>query len=496
MIKKIVILPMMLACAMASPPAFDRVFSDHMVVQRERPIPLQGTGTPGSIVELALSTSKGNATVGAAGRWEASLPALPAGGPFELTVSSPEGSTTLRDVLVGDLWLCAGQSNMDFALKDTIGADLDVPAAKGDRIRFFKVPQKASLTPLDEPALDAKSTAWKRADPDSVGNCSAVAYHFAREVEARTGIPVGLVVASWGGTPIGAWTPLEALKDFDFARPWIESRDKAAERLRAEPGLFVNGPEIHLQGKPGTLFDGMIHPLGAMPLHGILWYQGQQNAGAGGDTYTPVMRRLAGSWREHFQSPEAAFLFVQLPNYADRNEGAWPKTREAQMLALDIPNSGMATTIDLGESFDIHPKEKTEVGRRLARIALAKVHNLAGVPFSGPLFESATAEGAGMRVQFHHASKGLLSRDGGELREFEIAGLDRRFVPAKAVIQKSSVYVWSPDVAEPIAVRHAWRNNPAVNLINTAGLPAAPFRSDGWPQSDVFPWKVPAAFCQ
>ena len=480
-------------CHLHATPSPSLIFSENMVLQRDRALPVWGTADSGKTVTVSVAGKSAFARVDASGNWKVTLPALALGGPVEMRIDDGAGVVIFKNVLVGDVWFCAGQSNMAFSLKDSFDADLEIAAADRPQIRCFSIAAKASLEPLKAFDPAEQKTGWQIAAPKTAGGFSAVAWYFAKEVQAQTGVPVGIVTAAWGGTPIGSWTPGERLRDAAFARGWFDSLNKVAAKIHANPKLFVNGPEVMLQNQVGSDYNGMVHPAAPLALRGFLWYQGEQNAGSGKGEYTETLRRLISGWHDDFQNPDLPFYFVQLPNFTDRYEGSWPNTREAQLYALRIPNTGMATTIDLGESFDIHPHSKQEVGRRLARLALAKVYGKT-VEYSGPIYASTSVDGAGIRLSFAHRGGGLWVRDGGELREFQIAGADRKFVPAQAVIDKetkSTVFVWSNDVPAPRAVRYAWRNNPSVNLYNKEGLPASPFRTDDWPAAERSDWAIP-----
>ena len=471
-------------------PQLELLFADHAVLQRGRPIPIWGEAVPGSSVKIRLAGKEAAAQADAAGKWKTTLPALPAGGPFEISVSDGSGQVVSKDVMVGDVWLCAGQSNMAFRLKEAMGADLDLAAADLPAIRHFNVEPKASTKPLDRLDTAVQKQGWVVSKPQSAGEFSAVAFYFARELNRQTGVPIGLVTAAWGGTPIQAWTDPEQLRDLPSAKRAFDDLDKIVAKMQANSTLAVNGPEVLLQNRLGADYHGMIHPLAPFSFCGVLWYQGEQNAGAGRSDYTEVLKRMIAGWRRDFGNEALPFYWVQLPNFTDRYEGAWPQTREALLYGLRIPNTGMATAIDQGESFDIHPRCKSEVGRRLARVALAKLYGKP-IVYSGPVYCGMQIEGAGIRLDFAHQGGGMISKDRGELREFQIAGEDQKFVEAKAIIEKGTVFVWSNEVPQPKSVRYAWKNNPNVNFFNREGLPAVPFRTDGWPLRDQSDWSLP-----
>lgn len=468
--------------------SFDPVFSSHMVLQRGRPIPIYGQANPRSPVTVEGFGRSVETIADEAGAWKVVMDNLPLGSPQDLRVSSGNESVTLQDIVAGDVWLCGGQSNMAFVMKDSFGFDLEAASADGTRIRYMTVPPKASLEPVASLERGQNAPRWRKCDRGNLGDCSAVAYFFANEVAQSANIPIGLIIAAWGGTPIGAWTPSERLKSRPFAQSWIRSRQEASSKIAANPGISTSSPDVLLQTKAGTLFDGMIHPLGPFAVAGILWYQGEQDAGTGKEIYTLVLEDLIDSWRARFESPDAPFYFVQLPNYGDRKEAEWSRTREAQMFALRIPHTGMAVAIDQGERSDIHPRDKREIGSRLARLALHNTYGARTIVPSSPLYASKAVEGSRIRITFTEGTPTLRSRDGAPIREFEIAGPDRVFHPATVAIENNQVIVWCDDVPHPVAARYAWSNSPDVNLVTSLGLPVAPFRTDNWPESDTTEW--------
>jgi len=385
-------------------------------------------------------------------------------------------------------------------------ADEEVAAAHFPLIRHFKVERAVA----DRPA-DTLHGAWVVCSPETVGQFTAVGYFFARDLQQKLGVPIGLINSTWGGTPIESWMSEAALKsdpafavvDERWARALIDWPAKVAayEAARAaqdkdEAAAKAAGPAKYadfLKNKPWlppppsptspeaprSLFNGMIAPLLPCALRGVLWYQGESNDSRPGE-YHALFAALITAWRQHWGQGDFPFYFVQLANYAggEANGTNWARLREAQAQALTLPDTGMAVTIDLGDPDNVHPRNKQAVGRRLALIAR---HHLYGIPgdWSGPVFKSATREGAAMRVQFDHADSGLLAQDRPPA-EFQLAGSDRRFHPATARIERDTVIVFAPEVKEPVAVRYAWTNAPEANLFNGAGLPAAPFRSDAW----------------
>jgi sialate O-acetylesterase len=455
-----------LAPAAGAAPQLAPLFRDHAVLQREKPVPVWGTAVPGEHVSVSFAGQSVGATAGTDGHWIAVLAPLatnPIGS--DLTVAGKQ-TVVVHDVVVGEVWLCSGQSNMEFAVNDNgLGSHVEnaaaeVASARYPLIRQFKVARCASPAPLDLAGGD-----WRLCTPATAGSFTAVGYFFARDIYGRIGVPVGIINSSWSGTPIEAWMSPAALAAF--------------------PG-FSNG---HTAGGasgsvdpwvPSSVFNGMIHPLLPYAIRGVLWYQGESNVGRAA-SYAVQFPALIASWRAHFGCGDVPFFWVQLANFkaaADGRGDQWAFLREAQSRALALPATGQAVAIDIGEPGNLNPRNKQEVGRRLALIAKAEVYSIS-VDYSGPVFSRAEVDGAAMRVHFMFTGEGLTA-SGKPLQSFELAGADRVFHPATAVIEGDSVVVRSPWVRQPVAVRYAWANAPDANLFNGAGLPAAPFRSDDW----------------
>jgi sialate O-acetylesterase len=629
----------------------------HMVLQRERPVPVWGWAAPGEQVRITFRGKTYVATApDATGRWQATLPATPAGGPCELTVKG-QNTLVLTDVLVGDVWLASGQSNMQMPVKDRPGgyqpvqqADQEIAAAHWPSIRFFTVSQTAAYRPQAEVA----GSGWQVCSPATVAQLSAVAYFFGRDLYQKYTVPVGLLVSSWGGTPAEAWTSAEGLHALpafgaqvaDFAQRTTSLHDdqlayqtKQSELLRnvrahdhgylpngqtwaaanfdarawptmpvpgiweSMPGLatydgvvwlrkeidlpaslasqpltltlgkiddadstFINGvrvgygsgydkprrypvpagllhpgrnviavrvvdtggggglvgepselmlsapsgaPALPLAGPwqyqvgldpqvqpvppvpgggehaPTALYNGMIAPLQPLALKGVIWYQGESNAERA-EQYRTLFPALIADWRRRWNT-ELPFLFVQLASFMPARpaptESAWAELREAQALTLRLPGTGMATAIDIGEAADIHPHNKQEVGRRLALAARHVAYGDKDVVYSGPTYASMAVAGSSIRLKFSQSGTGLLVKNGPGLQGFAVAGADRQFHWATARLMGQEVVVQSPDVPQPVAVRYDWADNPNGNLTNKEGLPALPFRTDGWPLS-------------
>lgn len=416
------------------------IFGSHMVLQRDAPIPVWGWAAPGEEVTVTLGTATQSAKADTDGAWKVVLPAVAVSkDPLTMKVTAG-GTIELGDILVGDVWIGSGQSNMEWPLAASAQPKETIAAAAHPRLRLFHVPKVQSKTP----SYRIVNTAWKACSPETVSGFSATLYHFGTKLQEELDIPIGLINASWGGSPIEPWT-------------------------------------IHA-GTSGGMYNGLIAPLVPFPVRGFTWYQGETNVlQKNGPAYLDKMRNLIGGWRAAWGDETLPFYFVQIAPWDGRYEGdELPKLWEAQAAALTIPHTGMAVTTDLVDNLkDIHPKNKRDVGHRLARWALAKTYGRNDIVYSGPLFKAAKAEGDGLRLSFAHAA-GLKARDGKPLSEFEIAGDDGAFVPATATIDGEAVIVSAPGLSDPKAVRFGWRSTAQPNLVNGEGLPASPFRTTDW----------------
>jgi sialate O-acetylesterase len=503
-----------IAAVLAAPaPAADLtlapVFGDHAVLQRGKPVPVWGTAGASDSVTVTFHGQKATTSAGADGRWSLTI------GPFEASAAGADlvaaaGSTvTLHDIVVGEVWLCSGQSNMEFTVDDggfTYRVDRsegEVASANFPMIRQLKIAQTVATSP----AATVKTGGWEPASPETVGKFTAVGYFFARDIHRALGVPVGIIDSPWGGTPVGSWMS-DAARNSTTLGPGIDARwkqeksewppervakwssDKAAwDKAEAEatakhrknplpwPAFPATDDSPYL---PGGLFNAMIAPLQPAAIRGVLWYQGESNADRPGE-YAELFEAMIRSWREGFGQGDLPFYFVQLANFGNEYEVVernWARLREAQAKALELPNTGMAVTIDIGDAQNIHPRNKQEVGRRLALIAKTNVYGVAP-EVSGPVFAGAQPEGKSLRVRFAHAG-GELQVHGRAVSSLEVAGADKVFYPASSAIEGDSLLASSPDVKEPVAVRYAWTNSPSANLYGDNGLPVAPFRSDDW----------------
>jgi sialate O-acetylesterase len=501
-----------------------RVFGSHMVLQRDMPVVVWGWAQPGETVTVTLASATGTAQANAQGEWRAVLPAMQAGGPFTLKVSG-SSSVAFDDVMVGEVWLCSGQSNMELGIGGARDGDKEIAAADYPGIRLMLVTRK--WDPLPQTNIDGE---WKVCSPKTVAQggwygFSAAAYYFGRELHQKLGVSIGLIDASWGGTRIESWTPpqgyaatpalakeyeLVQLADpttpqhqqrleqaLDETEKWVASaRQAMADRALVPPmpGYPAELLAPHDVQNPTALYNGMIHPLCPYALRGAIWYQGESNLGEGMH-YTDRMKALIGGWRDLWREGDFPFYFVQIAPY---NYGGNRETEaefwEAQAAAQSIPNTGMAVINDIGNLKDIHPKDKQDVGHRLALLALARTYGYKDLLSSGPTFRSLEIEGDKLRVDFDNVGGGMASRDGKPLDWFEIIDADEGgFVKADAQIDGSSVLLSAPDVKHPVAIRYAWSMLAEPNLMNRDGLPAGAFRAGTEPKRDLLMMKVPEA---
>jgi sialate O-acetylesterase len=501
------------------------VFGSHMVLQRERPIIIWGWAGPGEKVTVHLGSATKSTQANERGEWKVKLPAMSAGGPFTLTVSG-SSTVTYDDVLIGEVWLCSGQSNMEFGMGMLKNPDEEIARADHPNMRLLLVQHDW----LSQPTNDIIGQ-WKICTPQSVteggwNGFSAVAYFFGRELNEKLNVPVGLIESDWGGTRIESWTPPEgfaavpALADeskkvelgdphnprhqkllgqtLDQYDAWLKAAQSAKTAETAVPPVpsypgELQGPQ-DLQQET-ALYNGMIHPLVPFAMRGAIWYQGEANESEG-MKYYERMRGLIGGWRKIWDEGEFPFYFVQIApfKYGDNPQNL-AKLWEAQTVAANkIPNTGMAVVNDIGNLTDIHPKDKQDVGHRLALMALARTYGQKGLVDSGPTFKSMKVEGDKLRIKFSNPGSGLASRDGQPLDDFEIIDADNGgFVPADAQIDGNSVVLSAANVPHPVAVRFAWNGLDSPNLMNKEGLPAGAFRAGDVPKRDWLSMNVPEA---
>jgi sialate O-acetylesterase len=480
------------------------IIGDNMVLQAGDRVQFWGWADPNEEIEVAASWRDFKWAIQAdeTGKWQFRMGAPAVGGPYEITLKG-KNTVAIKNILAGQVWVCSGQSNMQWAVRQAAHAEQEVAAATYPKMRLFSVERKVAESPQD----DCKGK-WVECSPETVGDFSAVGYFFGRELHKELDQPIGLIHTSWGGTPAEAWTSMPMLEENPNFEPilaryqkavadypqalikhkeavarWEEAVAKAKAEGKPAPGNRPGAP--FGPGHPHTpagLYNAMIAPLMPYMVGGAIWYQGESNAGRAYQ-YRELFPTMIKSWWNTWGQGDFPFLFVQLANFMEvkdtPGESAWAELREAQTMTLDMPNTGMAVIIDIGEAKDIHPKNKQDVGKRLALWALANTYGKK-VVYSGPLYESMEKKGDKILLHFAHCG-GLVARDGEPLKGFAIAGEDHKFVWADAKIEGDTVVVGSSEVANPIAVRYAWADNPVCNLCNKAGLPASPFRTDTWP---------------
>jgi sialate O-acetylesterase len=505
------------------------LFSDHAVLQRDKPVPVWGRADAGEKITVSFAGQSRRATAAADGRWIVYLDALGASAVGADLVVTGKNTLTVRDVVVGEVWLCSGQSNMEFTVGSRPGwqvnmrvnnAAAEIAAARFPLVRHVRVETRVAEAPADA----VPTSGWKSASPETVGEFTAVGYFFARDLYQKLSVPVGLVNSSVGGTPVEAWmSPAALASNAGFAvvpqrwrnhlaalpanqgvytaalAAWVAADAKAKADAQVAGGKAKpknDGAKIYAAWlkknprpraprgpgdtwTPSGLFNGMINPLLPFAIRGALWYQGESNAERAAE-YHGLFSAMITAWRGHFGQGEFPFYWVSLANYrhtGDPSGTSYARLREAQTQTLALANTGQAIAIDVGDADDMHPGNKQDVGRRLAMLAKNRVYGITGDD-TGPTFAGALREGTALRVRFNHAS-GLIAHDK-PVQSLEVAGADRVFHPATAKIERESLLVSAPNVREPVAVRYAWRDAPEANLFNGAGLPAVPFRSDTW----------------
>ncbi|HQP98272.1 MAG TPA: sialate O-acetylesterase [bacterium] len=478
------------------------VIGNDMVLQQGKPLPIWGWADPGEQVTVQFAKQKKSATTDSDGHWRVDLKAVKAGGPHTMTISG-KNTVTLDNILIGEVWVCSGQSNMQMSVGGSDNAKQEIAQANYPNIRLFT----AERTIADAPQCDVKGS-WVECSPATVADFSAAGYFFGRNLQKDLNLPIGLINSSWGGTLAEAWTSDSTLKadpdyseilkrgtdlietfkkDFDkYEMDYADWKEQLKNTL-AEGSPLPDMPAAPRSpyrnpNRPSVLYNGMLAPLIPFAVQGAIWYQGESNA-ARAYQYRTLFSDMIQDWRKNWELEDLSFFFVQLANFDQTYAPAtsWAELREAQNMALSLPKTGMAVIIDIGNPKDIHPKNKQEVGRRLALAAEGVTYGQ-DVVYSGPMYKSMVTEAGKIRVSFDHLGGGLICGDAGDLKGFTIAGADKQFVPAQAKIDGDTVVVWADAVANPVAVRYGWADNPDYcNLYNKAGLPSSPFRTDDWP---------------
>ena len=562
------ILPALLECA-AVPAARGEVtlpgiFGDHMVLQQGAKLPVWGWAAAGEKITVTLASRTATTAAGADGKWRVDLAQVARTSKPQVLTVAGSNTLTCQDVLVGDVWIASGQSNMEFGIQTDSRAAESIAKADDPQLRMFFVPWATALEPKPDIAADKHGDSlngkWQVCTPQMMATSawawhgfSAIGYYFAREIRHATGGPVGMIATYKGGTPAQAWTSLTGLRRDPALAHYLSDHDQVVAGLAKAsedyPALASNyqanlkrwnaesGPAYHeamarwktandqaqASGQapppvpqpatpqpraprppdggfsvPGTLFNAMVAPLIPYGIKGVIWYQGESNGDKPADAveYATLFPRMIADWRQQWAAGDFPFLFVQLANYKKPAltpaEGNWPWVRDAQLRTLALPNTGMAVAVDIGDANDIHPKDKLDVGHRLA-LAARRVAYGEKIVHAGPTYEAMAVQGNAIRLSFTSRATGLTlgvppwTPTGTpppaptELKGFGIAGADRQFVWARAVIDSATVVVSSPAVPHPVAVRYDWADNPSGNLYNKDGLPASPFRTDAWP---------------
>lgn len=463
------------------------IFTSGMVLQRNKPIKFWGTANANETVEIDFNNHKKSAAVNSSGNWEIEFPSLQAGGPYNVTFSSEGEAITMNDILIGDIWLCSGQSNMEFRLNQAYTASEDIKDADMPEVRLFNMQPVAYTNNVawDKETLEKinrlqyfTETEWKRTTPETAKDFSAVAYHFGKKVYQETGVPIGLILNAVGGSPAESWIDRYTLehhpqlvgmfrnwKNNDYINPWCR------ERANKNSELSDNPLQRHPY-QPSYLYEAGIQDITKFNITGVIWYQGESNE-QNVELHEVIFPTLVESWRNAWND-DLPFYYVQLSSMAVGRE-TWGHFRDSQRrLMYEIPNSGMAVSSDLGDSTDVHPREKKQIGERLARWALYKTYGATDIVPSGPLFHDLFVENEIAYLSFEYA-EGLKTSDGKPPRSFEIAEFPGMFYPANAEIEGDVVKVSSAKVKTPRYVRYGWSSYSDGNLVNIEGLPASTF---------------------
>lgn len=462
--------------------AVSKAFGDHMVLQQGSPIRVWGTADSGENVTVSLAGKSAKTTTREDGSWRVDLPAFKADGKAHTLTVKGENTVEFKDVLLGEVWICSGQSNMEWAVNGSLNAKEEIATATHPQIRLFNVPGHVAKP---DPETDVRGT-WQICSPETIPGFSAVGYFFGRELQKELNVPIGLVGTNWGGTRIEPWTPPVGFKAVPNLKDYVANLDSIAEARKA------GGEAPKPKGGATQIYNGMVHALTPLSVRGAIWYQGESNAGDG-LRYDDLKEGLVKGWRSVFENDDLSFYWVQLANFRqpeDKPEGGgWGPVREGQRRALRLPHTGMAVTTDIGDAKDIHPKNKQDVGKRLALWALAKDYQK-DLVYSGPLYKSMKQEGSKIRIHFDHVGSGLMTGQktgldpvketkGADLARFAIQDEAGKWHWAQAKIEGETILVWHDDVKSPQHVRFGYESNPAgINLYNKEGLPASPFTTD------------------
>ena len=467
------------------------IFSDSMVLQRDQENRVWGHADAGEKVTVTIAGQSHQTVADAEGNWLVVLSPLTVGDPLELTVKG-KNEITFADVLVGEVWICSGQSNMAWTVNNSNDGDLERAAARFPQIRMINFPQVGA----QEPVWTHENRSWMVCSPETVGRFSAVGYFFGRQLHQTINVPIGLINNAWGGSACEGWINRDLLKAEPVFGPMLTRWTKIREQydaLKSKPSLNddeqkeLTELKRKLRGNhnPSNIYNGVLKSHLGYGIRGAIWYQGESNASRAWQ-YRTLFPLMISSWRDEWGQGDFPFYWVQLADFysekPEPGESSWAELREAQTMTMDkLANTGEAVIIDTGEASDIHPKDKHTVGRRLARWALARDYGV-DIPCQSPRYRAMELSGNSITLTFDHVGTGLRTFDVREVRGFAVAGTDQQFVWADArILQDGRIEVSSDRVADPVAVRHGWADNPVVNVFNNAGLPLTPFRTDDWP---------------
>lgn len=482
------------------------IFGSHMVLQRDQKDKVWGKANPGDALTVTIAGQEKSTKAGDDGTWSVLLDPMPAGGPHTLVVKGPENTVTFDDVLVGEVWICSGQSNMQWNVGQSYDAELAISSATNPNLRLISVPQVGT----QEPQWTFNGS-WAPASPENVRDFSAVGYFFGRQLQQTLGVPVGLIDDAWGGSAAEAWVRRDILEQDERFKPLIErwvaleknlqspetkarheealaQHREAVAKAKAEGKPAPRAPQnpdgpLTGNSRPGNIYNGVLKPTIGYGIRGAIWYQGESNA-ARAYQYRNLFPLMIESWRKEWGQGDFPFYWVQLADFraekAEPGDSDWAELREAQTMTLSLPNTGEAVIIDLGEDQDIHPRNKRDVANRLARWALAKDYGI-DINHQSPTYKSLEKQGDKIILTFDHVGGGLKAFDVPELKGFTIAGSDQKFVHATAkLVGNDKIEVSAEGVTDPVAVRYAWADNPICNVYSLEGLPLTPFRTDDW----------------
>lgn len=476
------------------------IFGNHMVLQQKQDNPVWGWAEPGETITVSIHGQSHMAEADEEGYWKVTLRPIPAGGPYRMEIAGATSKFFFDDVLVGEVWICSGQSNMQWSVNNTNSAELARLTANYPNIRLISVPQVGT----QEPQKDFNGE-WTACTPETVWNFSAVGYFFGRRLHHALDVPIGLIDNAWGGSAAEAWVRRDVLEEdgrFDeLMASWkemeanydyealLEDWEKKMTDWKAngQEGNPPRRPRDQMTGnhRPANIYNGVLHPTIGYGMRGVIWYQGESNASRAYQ-YRDLFPLMIQNWRDEWGQGDFPFYYVQLADFRaepeEPGDSDWAELREAQTMTMDrLPNVGEAVIIDVGEGRDIHPRNKQTVADRLARWALARDYRK-NIQFRSPTYRSMKVEDGKVVLTFDHVGKGLYAFDTREPQGFTIAGEDKQFVPAEArIINSNQVEVWSDQVEKPVSVRYAWADNPVCNMYSRDGLPMTPFRTDDWP---------------